>query len=51
VVPAPALGNRGGLLIAQDATLDLDSFTLTNTIDNSADVDPSIDGTSILRPC
>jgi len=51
VVPAPALGNRGGLFIAQYATLDLDSFTLTNTIDNSADVDPSIDGTCILRPC
>jgi hypothetical protein len=51
VVPAPALGNGGGLFIARSATLDLDSFTLTNTIENSADIDPNIDGTYILLPC
>jgi hypothetical protein len=36
--------NGGGLYIGKGATVDIDAFTLANTIDNTASVDPNIFG-------
>jgi hypothetical protein len=43
-----AASHGGGLYIAAGATVYLDSFTLTNTINNIAAVDPNIDGSYTL---
>jgi hypothetical protein len=37
----------GGLFIANAATVDIDAFTLANVINNTAVIDPNIDGTYI----
>jgi hypothetical protein len=37
----------GGLFIAIAATVDIDAFTLANVINNTAVIDPNIDGTCI----
>jgi hypothetical protein len=42
-------GYGGGLYIVSGATLYLNSITVANTLNNSANVDPNIDGTYILR--
>ncbi len=42
-----ATSNGGGLFIANAATVDIDAFTLANTINNSALIDPNIDGTYV----
>jgi hypothetical protein len=44
-------GYGGGLFIANKATLYLDSFTLANTINNTADHDANIDGKYVLQSC
>jgi hypothetical protein len=44
-------GYGGGLCIQSGATAYLDASTVASIIDNSADVDPNIDGTYVLRPC
>ena len=44
-------GHGGGMYIQSGATAYLDAFTVANTIDNTADSDPNIDGTYILRSC
>jgi hypothetical protein len=41
----------GGISIAPKATVYLDAFTVANTINNTAIVDPNIDGSYILQPC
>jgi hypothetical protein len=40
-------GHGGGLFIASAATVELDAFTLANVIDNTAPLDPNVDGTYI----
>lgn len=47
---ANTYGNGGGIYILSGATVHLDSFTVANTINNMAYVDPNIDGTYILNP-
>jgi hypothetical protein len=42
-------GYGGGLYIAAGATVYLDAFTLANIINNTADIDPNIDGSYILQ--
>jgi hypothetical protein len=42
-------GYGGGLYIAAGATVYLDAFTLANTINNTADIDPNIDGSYVLQ--
>jgi len=42
-----ATGYGGGLFIGSGTTVDIDAFTLGNTINNSAPIDPNIDGTYI----
>jgi hypothetical protein len=43
-------GYGGGMYITTQATVSLDSYTLANTINNSASVDPNIYGTYVLIP-
>jgi hypothetical protein len=43
-------GDSGGLYIAK-AKLSLDAFTLANTLNNTADIDPNIHGSYVLQPC
>jgi len=47
----PGEGYGGGLYIQSGATVYLDVFTVANTLNNTADVDPNIDGSYILRSC
>ena len=42
-----ATGYGGGLFIGSGATVDVDAFTLANVINNTAPIDPNIDGTYI----
>ena len=44
-----AAGSGGGVYIASGASVYLDSFTVANTSNNTAGVDPNIDGTYILH--
>jgi hypothetical protein len=44
-------GYGGGLSIQSGATAYLDASTVASIIDNSADIDPNIDGTYVLQPC
>jgi hypothetical protein len=44
-------GSGGGIFIAPGATVYLDPFTLSNTIDNIAYLYPNIEGTYLLRDC
>jgi hypothetical protein len=44
----PGAGEGGGVYIASGATVYLDSFTVKNTKNNTASIDPNIDGTYIL---
>jgi hypothetical protein len=43
-------GYGGGIYIAPGATAYIDSFTVSNTINNTANVDPNIHGTYIVLP-
>ena len=45
----PSLG--GGIYIDPTATAYLDAFTVANTIYNTADIDPNIDGSYLPRNC
>jgi hypothetical protein len=47
----PGQGEGGGMDIAPKTTVYLDAFTVAYTINNTADVDPNIDGTYLLRSC
>jgi hypothetical protein len=47
----PGQGFGGGLYLQSGATVSLDAFTVADTTDNTADVDPNIDGSYVLRPC
>jgi hypothetical protein len=38
----------GGIYIASGATVYLDSYTVTNTTNNTGAIDPDIDGTYIV---
>jgi len=40
-------GYGGGIYIASAASVSLDSFTVAHTINNTARIDPNIDGTYI----
>jgi hypothetical protein len=44
-------GHGGGLFSDQKATLYLDSVTFANTLNNTADIDPNIDGSYTLQNC
>ena len=44
-----AAGSGGGVYIASGATVYLDSFTVADTADNTASIDPNIDGKYILQ--
>jgi hypothetical protein len=44
-------GDGGGLFIANKATFYLDSFTLANIINNTANHDANIDGSYLLKNC
>jgi hypothetical protein len=44
-------GYGGGIYIASGATVYIDTFTVANTINNTAGIDPNIDGSYILQNC
>ncbi len=44
-----ATGYGGGFFIANGATVDIDAFTLSNVVNNTAPIDPNIDGTYFER--
>jgi hypothetical protein len=46
---ANGYGDGGGLFIAAHATVYLDAFTLANTLNNTADKHPDIDGSYVLQ--
>jgi hypothetical protein len=48
MVPNGPGGSGGGIYIATAATVHLDSYTVSHTINNTAGTDPDIDGTYIL---
>jgi phospholipase/lecithinase/hemolysin len=47
----PGQGSGGGLYLQTGSAASLDVFTVADTTDNIADVDPNIDGSYVLRPC